>query len=161
MIILVRVDDRLLHGQVICSWVPFVRADTLIVASDEAASDELASEIIESCGHPDLSVDVKSIGDVIHEAAGDGPFGNRRVILIVGCLEDAMRVYEEGVRFPALNIGNIHHHDGGRNIAPSVILNSRDEELIAGFIRLGVTIDIRDIPKSDPAGYTAREKDAG
>ena len=138
-----------------------MRADTLIVASDEAASDELASEIIESCGHPDLSVDVKSIGDVIHEAAGDGPFGNRRVILIVGCLEDAMRVYEEGVRFPALNIGNIHHHDGGRNIAPSVILNSRDEELIAGFIRLGVTIDIRDIPKSDPAGYTAREKDAG
>ena len=43
MVILVRVDDRLLHGQIICSWVPYLKADSLIVCSDEAASDKLLS----------------------------------------------------------------------------------------------------------------------
>jgi len=45
MISMVRVDDRLLHGQILCAWVPHVQADTMIVASDEAAADALAREI--------------------------------------------------------------------------------------------------------------------
>lgn len=153
MIALVRVDDRLLHGQIICAWVPYARADSLIVASDEAAGDSLASEIIESCGCKGLSVHVKKIKETVRYIES-GVSAGERIILIVGSLRDAMRIYEDGMGFKKLNIGNIHHeHDGGRRVSPSVIINSEDEAVIERFEELGVGIEIRDVPASAPVSY--------
>ncbi len=150
MLTLVRVDDRLLHGQIICAWVPFVKADSLVVASDEAAGDTLISEIIESCGCKSLSVNVKNIDDAVKCVKRTD---KERVILIVGNLADAMRVYEQGLRFTTLNLGNIHHEDSGRKITPSVIVNREDEEIIGKFRSLGVSIEIRDVPASSASPY--------
>jgi len=154
MIILVRVDDRLLHGQIICAWVPVVRADALIVASDAAAGDELVREIMASCANPGLSVRVMGLREAA-EYLSSGPT-DERTILIVGELADAMKLYEGGIRFTSLNIGNVHHEEGGRKIAPSVIVNHEDEEVMEKFAGLGVELDIRDVPGSGPAGYVSR-----
>lgn len=155
MVIMVRVDDRLLHGQIICSWVPHIKADALVVASDEAARDSLVSEIISSCGHKGLSVCVKSIKDAVSHV-NSGECGGR-VILIVGDLKDAMAVYEEGFRFETLNLGNIHHEEDGREVTPSIIINREDEEIIRRFESFGVKMDIRDVPASAPVRHGARK----
>lgn len=152
MIILVRVDDRLLHGQIICAWVPFLKADALLVASDEAAGDSLVSEIIGSCGYKGLNVYVKSVDDAVGRLRGDGS-AKERTILIVGELKDALKIYEMGISFTSVNIGNIHH-DGGRRVTPSVIVNREDEEILRRFMRMGVSIDVRDVPASPSAQYT-------
>jgi len=157
MISLVRVDDRLLHGQVICAWVPFAEADFLIIASDEAAGDSLAREVMSSCAHNGLDVMVKSVDDSVRAAEKEDSLGHR-VILVVGDLKDAMRVYTKGLEFKKLNIGNIHHEDGGRTIANSVIVDSEDEEIIERFVELGVSIDIRDVPATEPTRYVSRDK---
>lgn len=157
MIILVRVDDRLLHGQIICAWVPFMKADALLVASDEAAEDRLVSEIIEACGCTGLNVYVKKINDAA-SYIGEGGLKNKRVILIVGDLRDAMRVYEEGLHFAALNLGNVHHEENGRKITSSVFVNSEDEKIIERFEALGVSIEIRDVPAGVPVPYAPFKK---
>jgi len=148
MVILIRVDDRLLHGQIICSWVPFIKADSLVVASDEAASDSLVSEIISACGCNELSVIVKSVADTVAYLNGDGG-AEARVMLVVGELRDAMRLYELGMKFSSINLGNIHHEDNGRVITPSIIVNSEDEAVLRRLRDLGVSIEIRDIPKNE------------
>lgn len=150
MIIMVRVDDRLLHGQIICAWVPFVKADALIVASDEAASDDLVSDIICSCGYKGLSVYVKKLDEAARYAAASD---KQRAILIVGEIQDALRIYESGMRFDTVNLGNIHHEDNGRAITPYVIVNEQDEAVMRRFEELGVKIDIRDVPASEPVDY--------
>lgn len=155
MLILVRVDDRLLHGQIICAWVPFIKADSLVVASDEAAEDGMIREIIESCGCKGLNVHVKKIRDAIDYTARSSS-SEERLILILGDLKDARRIYREGMKFSSLNLGNIHHgddDDSGRKITPSVILNEEDERIIEEFTELGVAIEIRDVPSSAPAVY--------
>src|SRR3990172_1044933 len=128
MIVLVRVDDRLLHGQVLAAWVPFTKADVLVVVSDEAASD----------------------------SALKGAFAKDRVMFIVNCLKDAMRLYEEGFKFASLNIGNIHHKTNGRVVTRSVILDDEDEFAIERFEGMGVNIDIRDIPTKPAVPYARR-----
>ena len=152
MVILIRVDDRLLHGQIICSWVPFINADSLVVASDEAASDSLVSEIISACGCNELSVIVKSVADTVAYLNGDGG-AEARVMLVVGELRDAMRLYELGMKFSSINLGNIHHEDNGRVITPSIIVNSEDEAVLRRLRDLGVSIEIRDIPKNESREY--------
>jgi len=151
MLRLVRVDDRLLHGQIICAWVPFIQADSLVVASDEAAKDALVSEIIESCGQNCIKVNVKSVDETVGFL--DGLPAGENVILVVGELKDAMRIYRAGAKFASINLGNIHHEVDGRVLTPSVIVNAEDEAVIAGFRALGVEIDIRDVPGSEPADY--------
>lgn len=152
MVILIRVDDRLLHGQIICSWVPFTQAKALLVASDEAAADRLVSDIIAACGDKELNVYVKSVREAV-EYVTNGPT-EERIMLVVGDLRDAMRLYDEGMRFSALNLGNIHHE--GRKIAPSIIVDTDDEDILECFEALGVEIEIRDVPKNAPVEYRRR-----
>jgi len=152
MVILIRVDDRLLHGQIICSWVPFTRAQALMVASDEAAGDRLVSDIIAACGNKELHVYVKSLRDAV-EYVENGPT-EERIMLVVGDLRDAMRLYDGGLRFNDLNLGNIHHE--GRRIAPSITVDQDDEGIMDRFDALGVRIEIRDVPKNEPVEYRRR-----
>jgi mannose/fructose/N-acetylgalactosamine-specific phosphotransferase system component IIB len=153
MITLIRVDDRLLHGQIVCAWVPFVRANALIIASDEAAGDSLVKEIMASCCYEGLSVAVESIDEVVRHVSS-GEDGGSRTILVVGELKDAMRIYDAGMKFDALNIGNIHHGDNGRMLSPSVIINSEDESILDRFEKMGVRIDIRDVPTGVAVAYS-------
>lgn len=158
MLNLVRVDDRLLHGQIICSWVPFVDADVLIVASDEAAADRDLKDIMGSCAHPGLRVEVKKVDEIAGELASSGT-AEGNVILILADLKDALRVYEQGVRFKTLNIGNLHHDSNGREITPSVIIDDKDEEILERLVADGVGIDIRNVPASKPAAYSPRKEE--
>ena len=89
------------------------------------------------------------------------PGGQDRIILVFGSLADAMRFYEHGVKFKALNIGNIHHMEHGRKITPSVIVDEQDEDIMERFVALGVAIDIRDVPASASARFWAQGADEG
>lgn len=155
MLSLVRVDDRLLHGQIICAWVPFVNADELIVASDEAAGDALVSEIMGSCSCDGLGVSVTRVEDVSAELrrADNG----HRAILIFANLADAMRAYDNGLKFTSINIGNVHHEENGRRLTNSVVLNPEDDGIIERFVASGVAIDLRDVPTGRSTKYTPRE----
>jgi len=154
MIILVRVDDRLLHGQIICSWVPYLKADALIVASDNAAGDMLTNQIMQACSCDELSVNVMKLDDAVKCARSSACNGQGRVILIVGNIRDALRLHDAGVDFTSLNLGNVHHEEGGRVVTESVILNREDDEYIGRLESDGVTIDIRDIPERPPVKHT-------
>ncbi|MFQ5441776.1 MAG: PTS sugar transporter subunit IIB [Thermodesulfobacteriota bacterium] len=152
MITLVRIDDRLLHGQIICAWVPYAGADLLVVASDEAAGDELAEGLMKACASDALDVAVKRVDDV-KEFMAVPDVASKKAILIFGDLKDAERAYKGGLNFSSLNLGNIHHDGGGRTITPSVIVDGEDERIIEGFIACGVSIDIRNVPGAQRVEY--------
>ncbi len=145
MILLVRIDDRLLHGQVMTAWVPYLKADSLLVASDEAYNNSLMRDFITSLGHKGLRVTVKRIKDVCMDLKA-GSVDDERLIIILSNIEDAMKIYEAGVRFSSLNLGNIHHEIDGRRLSPSVIINRDDERILQRLRAMGVSIEIRDLP---------------
>lgn len=155
MISLVRIDDRLLHGQIICSWVPYVEATALIVASDSVASNGLERDIMGACACEELKVAVLNVNEAAAEIRKSDD-GDDRVIVVFGNLADAMRLYEQGIKFLALNIGNIHHAEGGRKLTPSVIIDEQDEKIMERFAALGVAIDIRDVPAKEPTPFPAQ-----
>ncbi len=145
MIALIRVDDRLVHGQVMEGWVPYFKADSIIVASDDVARSSFQRQAIESCSHGSLVVKVAEAKDAIHDIC-DGHYDMCRVIVLVSGLGDAMRLYEGGLHFTELNIGNLHHGGKGRMITKSVYVDKEDEEIIDRFMGLGIAIEIRAVP---------------
>jgi phosphotransferase system HPr (HPr) family protein len=153
--LLVRVDDKLLHGQVMGAWVPSLGASLLIVASDEVAGDSFRTSVMRACAEQDLDVVVSPVANVVSGISA-GTLDGARAIIVVSSINDAWRLYEQGLSFPGLNIGNVHHKEGGRKMCLSVILDPEDEELIERFEKAGVSIDIRDLPTREPVEYVAR-----
>ncbi|VAV82379.1 hypothetical protein MNBD_DELTA01-880 [hydrothermal vent metagenome] len=153
--LLIRVDDKLLHGQVLGAWAPNLGAKLLIVASDEVAGDSFRASVMRACAEQDLDVIVSPVDEV---ASGivSGALDASQAILVVSSIGEAYRLYEQGLRFSKLNIGNVHHKEDGRKICLSVILDPEDEDLIERFEDAGVEIDIRDLPTREPVEYEKR-----
>ncbi len=149
MIVLVRVDDRLVHGQVVESWVPFLKADYILVASDDAAANRFKRLAIESCGFSSLTIHVLGINDAIREIKS-GNMDERRTIVLVGTLDDAMRLCEGGVKVTGINMGNIHHGGETKQISRSVYIDKVDEGIIERLKSMGVPIQIRAVPYDRP-----------
>jgi PTS system mannose-specific IIB component len=152
MIVLVRVDDRLVHSRVLEAWVPFFKADCIIVASNEIVKNQLQKQVIESCAYSNLLVKVRKVKDAVQEIRS-GWFDTYRVIVIVGRLKDAMRLYNGGVKLSSINIGNIHHSGNTKMITSSVCINKEDENIIEKFKEIGIPLEIRAIPFDKPLDF--------
>lgn len=145
----VRIDNRLIHGQVVEAWVPHVGAKTILVVNDDLAADFLQQEIM-SLAIPRA---VESVFLTVDQLAADkhmkGSSQDSVMLLFSSCL-DARRAVEKGLKLPLLNVGNLHYGTGKRQISPSVALDAEDESCLRYLLGLGVELDFRCVP-NDPA----------
>ena len=131
---LARLDTRLLHGQVVTNWVPYSKADRIIVASDDVAKDELRKELIKQAAPNGIKVNVVPIQKLI-DASKDPRFGNTHALAIEG-----------GVPIKELNVGSMAHSTG-KTMVNNVL--SMDKDDVACFEKLrdlGVEFDVRKVP---------------
>lgn len=146
--IFVRIDNRLIHGQIIETWLPHTGATRVVVANDELAKDVLQQEIM-SLAIPQtvesVFVDVDSISQIVSEMNSDGP----NIIILFSSCPDARRAFDCGFGFDVLNIGNVHYSPGKKQVSPSVALSDEDEVCLRHLNRKGVELDFRCVP-NDP-----------
>jgi len=149
MITLVRVDDRLLHGQVIHGWVPATGSDTLVVVAGEETRDIYERELASMAGESPFEVLVLDLAGAV-SFLKDRANRGRRVMVVLSSIGDALGLIEGGLKFSVLNIGNIHHAGYKTRLSPSVEVTSEEEAALARLRARGVGIDIRALP--EPAG---------
>ncbi|NDV19197.1 PTS transporter subunit IIB [Pseudodesulfovibrio sp. JC047] len=146
--ILARIDNRLIHGQIIETWLPYTGAKHVVVANDELAHDILQQEIM-SLAIPQTVDSVFVDVDDLHETLAKIVPGGDQVIILFSSCADARRAYEAGFDFNVLNIGNVHYSPGKKQISPSVALSDEDENCLKMLNRKGVKLDFRCVP-NDP-----------
>jgi PTS system mannose-specific IIB component len=144
-LVLVRVDSRLVHGQVVEGWVPHVKADCLLVVNDDLASNPFLRSVMELAGNPSLRIVFCTMDDVAAAVAEVDRRGER-AILLCSTPADAAGVLSRGVRFRELNIGNLHFGAGRVEITPSVFFAPEDFEAVEALQRLGVQVEVRGTP---------------
>jgi len=145
----VRVDNRLVHGQIIETWLPFTLARRIVVVNDELAADPLRQEIM-SLAIPG-GVDIAFLA--VAELAGyfgRAPLDFGEALILFASCRDAQAAYEHGFDFANLNLGNLHYAPGKRQVCPHVALSKEDESCLDFFRDKGVRLDYRCVP-GDPA----------
>ena len=126
MIILYRVDDRLVHGQVVEGWVPLLHAEELAVVSDEIAGDEM-------------------LRTIMRFATPEG------VDLKVMTVAEALTLTEKGIKIPSLNIGGMHYSAGKNlSIGKAIFLNDQDCAALKALSAAGIKIEGRGVPSDAP-----------
>ncbi|MBI5014064.1 MAG: PTS sugar transporter subunit IIB [Deltaproteobacteria bacterium] len=143
-IVLARVDNRLVHGQVLEAWVPRLEVQGIVVVDRELAADPLQALVFKVLDRDSLPVRV--VGPEEAARLLDGPWRARRVLILFSGLAQAVDSRRSGVRFDALNLGNIHPSPGSRTLTPSVYLSNDDVRLLEDLVQEGVALEARAVP---------------
>lgn len=158
MIVLVRVDNRLLHGQILETWIPRLGIGEVVVADDEAAASPFARAAMTLCVPPDLPARIAAVREVPWAAlaASRAP-----VLVLVRDVAALVAARAAGLRpeiAPIVNLGNVHFAPGRRPITPSVFLSGEEVDALRALAAEGFRIEARAIPSESPAGMGEIER---
>ena len=141
----VRVDNRLVHGQVIETWLPYTNASNLLVANDDLAADSLRQTIISLAVPSRIKLQFSKVESACAVLDSICPKENSTLMLVADC-RDALRIFDGGVLFPTLNVGNLHYGPGKRQICSHVALSEEDEACLVQLKAHSVKFDFRCVP---------------
>lgn len=100
---LIRIDFRLIHGQVVNKWIKITRSNKIVVIDDSLASNEFMRSVYIMAAPPGVDVQVYSINDAIKEWK-ENQFGTGDVLVLFKSVPDAYRCYKEGFEIKELQI---------------------------------------------------------
>jgi mannose/fructose/N-acetylgalactosamine-specific phosphotransferase system component IIB len=149
-IVLVRVDDRLVHGQILEGWIPSTRTQELLVANDAAAGDETLRMIMESATPDSVRLVIESVEKVAEMLVGDVDSAVRRMI-IMDSLSDALRLKRAGVPFKQLNLGNLRAGDARVCLSRSVRVGDDSMRALREIVDEGVQVYLQSVPFENPS----------
>ncbi|MCK4508821.1 MAG: PTS sugar transporter subunit IIB [Desulfuromonadales bacterium] len=144
-IVLARIDSRLVHGQVLEAWVPFVNADCIVVANDEVAGTSFQCMVMQAA----IPSSIKLIIGTLEETASilrSADLLKKRVLLLFTSSEDALKVCQLGVSYPKLNLGNMHSSAGKDRYTCTIALDQHDIDMLKQVEGQGVTIVSQCVP---------------
>ena len=146
MIKLLRVDHRLVHGQVVVSWFENVGANTILVANDAVAGDELRKSAIRLAKPENAKLVMKSVDDSI-EAINSGVTDKYQMLIVVESVADAEKLIRgTQEKITSLNLGGTKPRDGTKNYSKTINLTELEADLLAGLQQDGVEVYIQQIP---------------
>ncbi|MBI4655613.1 MAG: PTS sugar transporter subunit IIB [Elusimicrobia bacterium] len=143
---LIRIDDRLVHGQVVESWVPHLNIREIIVISDEIASDEMRKTIMRFATPDNVNLKILNIAeaaDYIPEIKAS----EKNLMLLLPGLKEAVELINKGLHFASINIGGMHF-SAGKNfcIGKAIFLSDEDCRYLKLIAQSGVRIEGRGVP---------------
>lgn len=144
-IVLTRIDNRLLHGQVATQWCGSIGANLILIANDDVAGNTFRQGLMDMAAPSYCQTrywTIQKTIDTIHKASPA-----QHIFLVVENPEDVLKLVEGGVPIKKLNIGNMHMAEGKRQVVGSVAVNDEDVAAFKKLQELGVELEIRRVPQ--------------
>lgn len=143
-ILLTRIDNRLIHGQVATQWNGTIGANLILVANDKVAGDKVRQGLMDMAapaGAQTRYFSIQKTIDIIHKASA-----KQKIFIIAENPADVLKLVEGGVPIKKLNIGNMHMAEGKRQVATTVAVDDADVSAFKKLKDLGVELEIRRVP---------------
>jgi mannose/fructose/N-acetylgalactosamine-specific phosphotransferase system component IIB len=141
----VRMDNRLIHGQILVSWNAEFQIDHIIVTNDKVAADPLQVTLLKAVAPIGAKVSVLTIEDCVaycNSPAAD----NENIFIIAKYPEDGLALVEEGLNMPVLNLGNQAFVRGSKKLSNTVYLTESGVKALKGIHDKGIRITCRMMP---------------
>jgi mannose/fructose/N-acetylgalactosamine-specific phosphotransferase system component IIB len=145
MIVFIRIDDRLIHGQVVESWVNYLKASCLLVADDAVASNALQRSIMELAVPQGIKVMIGPVDEICRQLRTPS-LDAERAILLFSNPADVLRAIKAGMECPSLNVGGMHFVPGKRKLMDVLAVNDGDLEALREIAGKGIKIDVQTVP---------------
>lgn len=157
-ILLGRIDNRLVHGQVGTVWTRHIGANLVIVADDSVAVDSMQQSLMKMC----LSTVTKDVQirffsldktkEIIWKASP-----SQKIFIVTRTPYEMKVLIEGGVPIPFVNIGNMHYSDGKKSLSTAVFVNEQDEENLDYIVNHGIRVHLQTIPSAEGTEYHSKK----
>lgn len=144
-----RIDNRLVHGQIVEAWLPYLSATTIVVANDEMAANPLCQQIIMLAIPRRVRTFFKPVAELKSFLAALELEGEDTLVLFKDCTS-LQQAVESGLEVSICNIGNIHYSAGKTQICQHVALSTEEYACLKSLTGNGMTLDFRSIPVDKP-----------
>jgi PTS system mannose-specific IIB component len=138
-----RIDSRLLHGQVVQFWIPFLGVERLIIADDEVAGNPSLLAVYRLAAPENLAVQAVPVAELLQE------LGRGEAVTILVLLAEVSSVARaRGLGFcpPRVVLGNVHAAPGRRRITDAVHLSPEETDALGDLVREGAEVLIQTLP---------------
>ena len=147
-IFLTRIDDRFIYGQDVELWNEAVGTNLVLIVNDEIAADALQwapMRVATPDGVWTRFFSVQRTIDIIHTATP-----RQWILIMVASPADALALVEGGVPITKISIGHMQAGEGKRPVTPAVAVDDADVAALKELQELGIELEIRYLPSSDP-----------
>lgn len=142
-----RIDDRLIHGQVITTWVKNFDIEQVLIINDKVAADKVQQSVLTMSAPPDLKVLVFGVSQFI-DILKKTEIKKRTMLLFTNSI-DVNKLIEEGLKIDKLNVGGMRMQDGRHQLSRAVSVTAEEEQAFKNIIANNVEVEVQMVPK-DP-----------
>ena len=145
-IVLTRIDNRLIHGQVATQWCGTIGANLILVANDKVANDKVRQGLMDMAAPTGVATryfTIQKTIDIIHKAAD-----RQKIFIVCESPQDVLRLVEGDVGITKVNIGNMHMSEGKRQVATTVAVDDNDVETFKKLEEKGMKLEIQRVPST-------------
>jgi mannose/fructose/N-acetylgalactosamine-specific phosphotransferase system component IIB len=146
---LARIDDRLIHGQVVLGWVPVVKPDRIVVACNRVAASDWERRFYASCVPPEVRTSFFSVDEAAQQIAS-APYQQEQLLLLFESAEDVWKLVNAGIALKEVNVGGLHYREGSIELLPFVFVTPEERSFLRELVKRGITLSAQDVP-SNPA----------
>lgn len=136
-IIISRVDERLVHGQIITSWTKQLRIDKIYIIDDAISNDEFMTEVLLLSAPTGLTFEILSVNDANELLAKED---SMRIMLLFKSIGSALKLKNAGYNLKDLNLGNVASSANRKKITKNVSLSEMEVEQIHELVDSGVEV---------------------
>lgn len=147
-ILLTRIDDRLIHGQVVVGWAQALKSNHIVVIDDDIAVNEMQKFLFRMATPTEIKLSIltiKEAAEIIKKRGFDDDF----TILLLKSPENAYKLVKAGGKLSSINIGGMHFGEGKTQIFDAVFVDDKDIEYIKLLAENGIELEARMVP-TDP-----------
>ncbi|KPJ59144.1 MAG: hypothetical protein AMJ46_12335 [Latescibacteria bacterium DG_63] len=144
-LVLVRIDDRLLHAQVALGWAGSLSPDLILIADDAMASDPSQARLLRMGLAPSVKLTIAGLqraANIVKQRASD----SGKCILLVRTPLQALQLLDAGLKIESINVGGMHFSEGKSKLLPYVYVDRRDMEVLEQIASRGVKLTALDVP---------------
>jgi len=156
---LVRVDDRLIHGQVVAVWLRSVGADRILIIDDKSARDEFLKDLMILAAPQGVPVEVLTLEEGILRAAQIAATNERAFVLLKSPVT-ALQLRRAGVAFDVLNVGGLGHGPGRQSLYKNISANDEERQAMRDLEAMGTRVELRIVADDRPVPFSSVDKGA-
>ncbi len=142
---LYRIDDRLIHGQVVVGWGQPLNVSFIVLVDDEVRSSDWEQDLYRMGVPPNIEVRFASVDEAARELAG-WDADPRVGILLVGDIDTAVALAERAPQVRRFNVGGVHHRAGRTERLRFVYLTDDEARKLRALAARGVDVTAQDVP---------------
>jgi D-glucosaminate PTS system EIIB component len=152
---LFRIDDRLIHGQVVIGWGRPLGIDLIILVDDHVAASDWEQDLYRMAVSPEIEVRFVTVADAATQMS-EWQANGRRGLVLTGDLETMAALHAASPEtVQHINLGGIHHRPGRRERLPYVYLTDQELRTLLALEASGAAVTAQDLPTTSPVGLKA------